>query len=410
MIKRNIITDLKEAMEHSPVVLIRGARQVGKSTLVEILARDRGYDYVTFDDPRVAAAARQDPMGFLDHHAKPLILDEIQRVPELYLPIKYDVDQNRTPGRYIVTGSAHPMVAPGLSEALVGRMVTLEMSPLSQGELEGRIETFIDQAFAGFEKLPRRFAMEKNDFLKRLVVGGYPAVQKLNAKQRRQWFAGYEQDLLQREVKELAQIEKAEELPHLLSVLATRAACLLNVADVRRSKNDLDDMTTRRYMTLLKSLFLFDELPAWFNNLGKRLTKTPKVLIPDTGLLVYLLNLDETRLANDPVLGGSVIENFVVSEIKKQMSWNETPVSLYHFRTQTGVEVDLVLEARPGYIVGVEVKSSKTVDASDFKGLRALAEIAGPRWKGGVVLYTGDLVLPFGDKMKAMPISAIWEL
>ncbi|MFV1959749.1 MAG: ATP-binding protein [Planctomycetota bacterium] len=215
--------------------------------------------------------------------------------------------------------------------------------------------------------------------------------------------------MLSRDVRDLARIERLTELPGLLALLAARPMALLNYAELARSAG-LAQSTLKRYLALLEGIFLVRTVRPWKRNLGKRLVKRPKILLADSGLAAYLLGIDAARLARDPALAGGLLEAFVAMEITKQTAWSKTAPALYHFRTHADQEVDLVLERRSGEVVGIEVKASSKVGGADLKGLRALADLAGPRFHRGIVLYTGTEVVPFGPRLHALPINALWRL
>jgi predicted AAA+ superfamily ATPase len=404
MLQRNITPNVLAALADTPVVLVHGARQTGKTTLVrEIARREHPADYITFDDLAVRATAQNDPHGFIDSLAGPVVIDEVQRVPELALAIKASVDRNREPGRFLLTGSANVLLVPRLSDSLAGRMEIQTLWPLSQGEIDGVRESFIDRLFAEKPLKHATFAKRGLPLVDRVVRGGFPElIQRHDEARRRSWFSSYLDTILQRDVRELANIEGLTAMPNLLALLAARTGGLLNYADLARSVQ-MPQTTLKRYLALLEMTFLVQLLPPWFSNLGLRQVKSPKLYLCDTGLLVYLLQADPERLASDPKAFGPVLEN-------KDATWSQAHPRTYHYRTHTGVEVDLVLEGGGGRIVGVEVKSSATIGADDFKGLRHLAEAVGERFHRGVLLYGGTELLPFGPGMYAIPIPAVWQV
>ena len=409
MLLRHAAARLRTALADRPVVLLHGARQVGKTTLARGPAgASRPVPYVTLDDLTALSAARADAAGFLAGFDGPVVIDEVQRVPDLFIAIKAAVDRDRTPGRFLLTGSANVLFVPHMSESLVGRMEIVPLWPLSQGEIEGRVEGFVDASFAAPPPVlaapPRRVGL-----VPRVLRGGYPeAVAIRLAGRRRSWFEAYLTTLLSRDVRDLANIEGLTELPRLLALIAARPMALLNYAELVRSAG-LAQSTLKRYFALLEAVFLVRTVPPWHANIGKRLVKTPKVLLCDSGLAAHLMGIDAARLAQDRGLFGGLLESFVAMEIVKQIGWSKAAPALYHFRTHEGDEVDLVLEHRSGALVGIEVKSAATVTGGDFKGLRALAEAAGRRFHRGVVLYAGAEVVPFGPRLHAVPIEALWQ-
>lgn len=399
-----------EALADSPAVLLHGARQTGKSTLVQhITSGDYRARYLTFDDTALLAAATADPPGFLAGLDGPVALDEVQRVPELFMAIKADIDRDRRPGRYLLTGSANVLTLPKLSESLAGRMEILPLWPLSQGEIEGHREAFVDVAFGS--RLPKvtRATERQAQLIERVLRGGYPEPYARSGwSRRRAWFNSYVTTILQRDVRDLANIEGLTAMPRLLALLASRVGSLLNHADISRSLA-MPQTTLKRYMALLEGIFLAQLLPPWSSNVGKRLVKSPKLYLNDTGLAASLLGQDRARALKSSQFLGPLVENFIVMELRKQIAWSQTQPAAFHFRTLSGQEVDVVLESPSGKVVGVEIMTSVAVDSDDFNGLRVLADQAGERFVRGVVLYGGPEVVPFAKRMHAMPLSVVWR-
>lgn len=409
MIPRNLTAALQEAMADRPVVLLNGARQVGKSTLAQSLLDGHAAGYLTLDDATVLAAATRDPSGFLNGLAGPVVLDEVQRAPQLFPALKMAVDRDRTPGRFLLTGSADIFLLPALSESLAGRMEILTLWPLSQGEIEGVVEGFVDALFSASFRPPALETTDRTDVLRRVVQGGYPEARtRTSEARRRAWFGSYTTTILQRDVRDLSSIENLTALPRLLSLLAARTATLLNYSELSRSSG-IAVSTLKRYFTLLEATFLTQTLPAWSGNLSKRLVKSPKILLVDSGLSCSLLGINESRLEEDPRLLGPLLESFVLMEIRKQVGWSRTIPSLCHYRTQTGQEVDLVLEDASGRIVGVEIKAGASVQERDVRALHELSDALGKRFVRGVVLYLGETFVPFSDKILAVPLPALWR-
>lgn len=408
MIKRNIQGRIEAALADTPVALLSGARQTGKTTLVRALADARGAAYFTFDDVATLASARSDPAGFVGAVTGPVVLDEIQKAPELFPAIKLAVDRKRQAGRFILTASANVMTLPRMSESRAGRMEIIPLFPFSCGELAAVTETFIHRLFAGdINKGKSKSAGVP--IIERVVRGGYPqAVERAEPARRSAWFASYISTLLQRDVRDLARVDALHALPNLLKLLAARTGGLFNISDVGRDAR-LAHSTLTRYLVLLEALFLIQRLPAWSVNLGKRLVKTPKLHIADSGLACHLLGADSARFQQDSSLLGRVVESFVAVELLKQASWSAEPVSLYHYCTAAGSEVDMIIEKADGTVAGVEVKCSSTVGAGDFTGLQGLRDQLGRRFRAGVVLYTGEQRLPFGDKLWAVPMESLWS-
>ena len=407
---RHTTPALEAALADTPVVLVIGPRQAGKTTLCRLVADRRGARLLSLDDAATLAAANADAAGFIAALDGPVVLDEIQKAPALLPAIKLVVDRRREPGRFLLTGSADVLALPRISESLAGRMEVLTLWPLSQGELAGYREGFIDALFAAAKPQLGATSEARADVVNRALRGGFPeAVERRDPERRRAWFRSYVTTMLERDVRDLGQIEGLTDLPRLLNLLAARSASLLNIAELSRSIG-LPQTTLARYLTLLERAFLVRRLPAWAGSRARRSVKTPRVWIPDTGLLGHLAGLTPTRLVEEPTAVGPLLETFVASELAKQLGWSRTRAELFHFRTHGGIEVDLVLEADDGRLAGVEVKSAATVGVGDLKGLKAFREVAGKRFHRGVVLYTGREALPFGSDLWALPVSALWQL
>ena len=409
MTGRHATGPLLDALADTPVVYLQGARQTGKSTLVRALAeREHPASYLTLDTAAVLAAATGDPEGFVSGLRRPVVIDEAQRAPGLALAIKAAVDADRRPGQFLLTGSAGVLSLPKLAESLAGRMELRTLWPFSVGELLGVRETFVDRMFEPRLSVPEAPPDTQDALIERVCRGGYPEVQaRKRGARRRAWFDSYVDAILQRDVRELANIERLSEMPRLLALLASRVGQPVNFADLARTLA-IPQTTLKRYVTLMETTFLVRLLPPWFSNVGKRLTKAPKLLLGDTGLLAHLLEADADRLGRDRTLLGHVLENFATMELLKQLGWSERRCRLFHFRTEDGAEVDMVLEDRAGRLVGIEVKGAASVGRRDFRGLKALTALAGDRFMRGVVLYTGAAVVPFGARLHALPIAQLW--
>ena len=408
-IHRHISDDVQEALEDRPVVLITGARQTGKSTLVQQLCQKRNMTYLTLDDLTLLAAVQNDPAGFVSGLKGQTAIDEVQRVPDLLLAIKASVDQDRTPGRFILTGSANVMVVPKISESLAGRKEVLTLFPFSKSELLNVRYNFLDRLFS--DGLSEQESVETNDnaLFEAILKGGYPEVQRINSERRRTaWFKSYIATLLQRDIRDLSQIEGLAEMPRLLSFLAAQSCGLLNLSELSRHLS-LSAMSMKRYVALLQAVYIVRLLPAWSGNIGKRLIKSPKIFLNDTGLLAYLTGMTESYLKMYPEKKGILFENFVMQELEKLISWSDLNLNLYYYRTASGREVDFVLETSDGRIAGIEVKCSSTLHLTDFKGIYDFSDSVKGNFHIGIVLYTGSRVIPFGEKLFAVPVSLLWR-
>ncbi|WP_049871322.1 ATP-binding protein [Ramlibacter tataouinensis] len=396
-----------EALADTPVVLLHGPRQSGKTSLARAVAEPAGYGYLSFDDDNLLAAARTDPVGFVADLPPRMVLDEIQRIPEIFTSLKASVDKDRRPGRFLLTGSANVLLLPALADSLAGRLEAQRLHPLAQCEIERRPGTFLHKLFGG------RFAPARHQRLglalaQRIVAGGYPAALARSENRRRAWYQAYVQALVQRDVRDLARISALDALPRLLEFAAAQTARLFNLSELA-GPFQLSRPTIRDYLILLERLFLLETLPPWHLRQLPRLVKTPKIHLGDTGLACALLRVDAAEVYQDRTLLGQLAETFVFQELRRQASWQPQPVAFHHFRDRDDHEVDIVLERGPQELAGVEVKASSTVREADFRGLRKLREVAGPRWRCGIVMYDGDAVLRFGPDLLAVPMAALWE-
>ncbi len=399
---------LVEALADTPVVLIHGPRQCGKTTLARQAGEAEGFAYLSFDDDVQRASAQSDPVGFVDDLPARAILDEVQRLPELFTALKAAVDTRREPGRFILTGSANVLLIPRLADSLAGRMEILRLHPLSQAELAGKKPEFLSTLLHGRFKAGVRGQRLGRDLAERVAAGGYPpALKRSSAKRRAVWYRDYAETLVQRDIRDLARISQMDALPRLLTLAAGQTARLLNVSDLA-APFQVTRPTIREYVTLLSRIFLLDELPPWHSNRLSRLIKTPKLHLGDTGLACALLGLDADGLWEDRVVFGQILETFIYQELKRQAGWMDDAVYFSHFRDKDKTEVDLVLECG-GKIAGVEIKASSTVTGDDFKGLRKLQQAVDNRFVAGVVMYDGEAVVPFGNQLYAVPISSLWE-
>jgi predicted AAA+ superfamily ATPase len=408
MYERKITPRIKEALKDTPAIIINGARQTGKSTLAKSLIGP-AFDaqYLSFDNNNTLAHAKLDPVGFISELAGPVILDEIQRTPELFLSIKHAIDQNRKPGQFLLTGSANILSLPKLGDSLTGRVELFELWPLSQEEIGEKESSFLQNAF-GDKPIRKVEPIKKTALQKRIFSGSFPEAIIRPTNRQEAWFESYIDTLLQRDIRNISDIHGLAKLPKLVSILATRSAKLLNLSDIAASTS-IPYATLSRYIDVLEATYLIQLIPAWSSNLGLRLVKAPKLLINDTGLLASILGINDERLEKDPSLFGSLLETFVGMELKKLISYNSERIGLYHFRTLALHEVDFVLEKKNGDLVGIEVKASSSISQSDLKGLKNLAESTKQKFKRGIVLYGGEEVLPLGEKLLAIPISALWS-
>ena len=399
---------LVEALADSPAVLVHGPRQCGKTTLARRVGASRGYRYVTFDDDVVRGAAEDDPVGFAASLPERIILDEVQKAPALLAALKMEIDRRRIPGRFLLTGSADVLQVPRLSESLAGRLEILRLHPLAQCELEGREPDFLDALFCG-EFPVGRIGRPGAELPERITAGGYPAaLARPPGRRRTNWYHGLVDTLVRRDVIDLARVRRLDILPRLLAAAAGQTARPFNASDLA-GPFEVSRPTIRDYATLLERIFLLEHLPAWHTNRLSRLLKRPKLHLCDTGIVSALLGIDGPVLAHDRALFGQLLETFVLQELRRQASWHDVRLSFHHFRDKDGAEVDIVVGRGATGVAGIEVKASGTVRPGDFRGLRKLRKALGDRFACGVVAYSGESSVPFGDRLHAVPVGRLLE-
>jgi uncharacterized protein len=409
LVPRKAQSLVTEALADTRVVLVNGARQAGKSTLTRLAAGGRSGTVIRLlDDPATLRAAEDDPTGFVDHDGL-MVIDEVQLAPELLRPIKVKVDLDPVPGRFLLTGSSRVLALRTLPDALPGRMEVIELWPFSQGEMSGEPDRFVDAAFRHGPAVNHSSALRRRDYLDRIVVGGFPEAVRRAPRRRTAFFDSYLSTLIERDVLELASIERRGDLLKLLGLLAGRTGGLL-VPAALASQSGIPRTTLVRYLELLSSVFLIKSIPAWSAGPTHRAVGTPKLTFVDAGIASHLIGQDAARLGEPGGAAGPMMENFVVMELARQLTWSDERARLYHYRTKDKVEVDAVLETPDGRVVGVEVKAGATVRTEDLAGLRNLANLLGDRFVAGFVLYTGQQTLPFGEKIRAVPVEALWRL
>jgi len=411
MYPRLVAPRIVEALADTPVVLVHGPRQAGKSTLVRQLATSaENAVYVTLDDLTPRRSALADPETFVGGLAGGgglVVIDEVQLAPDLLRAIKASVDRDRRPGRFLLTGSADVLLLPTVSESLAGRLERHTLWPLAEAEVRGATGDLVAGLFAGD---PPRVESEllRGNYLELALRGGFPeVVDRPVGRRRERWFGSYLDTMVERDVRQLGNLHGLIEVPRLLTAFASRTCGLLNYADLGRDL-EMERLTVKRYLDLLELAFLVDRLPAWHRNVGKRLRKNPKGLFVDTGLMAHLLGAGATDTATAERHAGALIENFAIMELRKLLVASDVWARGYHYRTEDGAEVDLVLERHGGDVVGIEVKAAAAVSPRDCRGLRSLQAAAGAEFVCGVVLYTGRQTVPLGERLWAVPMAGLW--
>lgn len=398
---------LLASLADTPVVLIQGPRQCGKTTLARTVAARAGYGYITFDDDNQLRAARADPVGFVSALPPRMVLDEIQRIPEVFTALKLAVDQDRQPGRFLLIGATDVLGLPKLADSLAGRIEVIRLHPLAQIELRQQDAFFLDRLFRADFK-PASFVRMGLALAELVVAGGFPAALTRQAARRRDWYLAYVQALLQRDMRDLGRAKALDAMPRLLEVAADQTAQLLNVSELAASFA-LGRAALREHLRMLEQVFLVDLLQPWHALEHQRLVKTPKLHLGDTGLAAALLRLDATALHSNRARLGQLLETFALQALRRQATAFPQPITFSHFRQRDGQEVDIVLE-QGDRLAGVDVTAAASVGAEDFRGLRKLAELAGERFACGIVLHDGEAIVQHAPRMFALPVRALWTV
>jgi len=405
---RYSLSKIQEALLDTPVTFVMGPRQCGKTTLVKTLLND-DWQYINLDDQTQLSIAKADPVGFIRNAtASRIAIDEIQRVPELLLAIKQAVDENRVPGRFLLTGSSNALLLPTVSDSLAGRIEAIPLSTLSECEIKNVPPSFLQKLMNQTPPETKHVRIKK-ELIDRLLTGCYPEpLQRSSERRVMAWYKQYISALVQKDIKEIAQINHPEKMHKLLKMTAYYSGKLVNFTDFG-NKLSLDKETIKKYMSLLEYLFLLYKLPAWHSNHAKRIIKTPKLHLTDTGIIASIREIDQSYLLRNPNVMGELLETFVINELKKQSQWLEQELTFYHYRDKDKVEVDCVIESSNGDCYAIEIKAAATLSEKDFTGLKRLQNIAGDRFKIGILLYDGDHTSAFSDRLFSVPLGALWD-
>ena len=404
---RTLTSALREALSDTPVVCLAGPRQCGKTTLARVLKPERAF--VSLDHPPFLDAASADPAGFMDSLPRDVTIDEVQRAPGLLPAIKLAVDTDRRPGRFLLTGSADLLLVPSVTESLAGRMEVARLMPLSESEKERRPGRFLRDFLAGRLQPSLRpgTAHPAPELAARLVTGGYPEPLTRTPARARQWHRQYVRGIVDRDVLDVSNVRAADQVGRLLELLAVRNGELFNASRVARDLG-LQRETVSEYVSVLERLFLVRWLLPWHRNPGKRLIKSPKIHLIDSGLAATLAQLSARDWITKRQRMGHLLESFAVQQFVAQAGWTDPDLRFWHYRDKDGCEVDLVITLG-SRTWGVEVKATSTPGRSAGSGLRRLAALCGDDFEAGIVLYNGSDILPLAaDRMLAVPFSELW--
>lgn len=414
LITRHLESVIAERLTEEPVIVLTGARTVGKSTLLAACSRAHDVPVIDLDDIQTRRAVEADPALFASGPVEPVCVDEFQHVPLLLDAIKAELNRDLRAGRYLLTGSTRYATLPRASQSLAGRAHIMTMWPLSQGELRGRRETFLDVLCTEPERLVTSApsVTTRASYEQLILAGGFPiAISRRSPASRGQWFTDFVNTVVERDVLEIRRVRQRRVLPLILRHLAAQTAGLLNVSDIA-GRVQLDNRLVGDFVTLLESVFLVHRLEAFGRTLSGHVNRSPKVHVVDSGLAAHLLGITQSRLARrDPSAlteFGHITETFAINELIKQGGWASTPVRFFHFRTRDQHEVDLVAQTDEGAIAGVEVKASSTVADTDFRGLRLLRDRLGDDFLGGAVVNLGQRAYTYENRLHVIPLDRLW--
>ncbi len=408
MFQRFLKNSINEMIALFPVVYLAGPRQSGKSTLAKNFLQP-ARDYFTMDNLQILGSARQNPQEFIKLCKNPCVLDEIQRCPELLLPIKEFVDSSQQKRHFLLMGSADILSMPQVSDSLAGRMAIFALLPLSAQEILGKQKSWILEIFAtpSVDVFSDKSNITYDDICQLVIAGGYPDVYKAKStKHKSIWFESYIKTMLERDLRELSDYKSITRTNRLFQLLALRSATIVNLMDFSRS-SDIPPSSLSIYLDTIESLFLIKRIPGYYSNLNNRLTKAPKIYLVDSGLMCHQVDIMSVKNPWEHREWGQVFETFVFNEIRKQLSWLDTSISLYHYRTHQGKEIDLILENKQQEIIAIEIKASQTVTPSMSKNFAQIKADTGNKFKMGLIIYAGNSIEVLGDGIYAIPLSCI---
>jgi predicted AAA+ superfamily ATPase len=402
-IERTLEPIIKRAVAEFPAVVLTGPRQSGKTTILQHLFSQQ-YRYVSLEPPDVRTAALEDPRGFLETYPPPVIFDEVQYTPDLlpYIKEKIDADRDKY-GQYLLTGSQNLLLTEKVTESLAGRAAMLCLLPLSRREAEGRPQAPLP--WEPKQRASSEATYSYRELWKWFLRGGYP---ELTAHPRRDinlWHAGYVQTYLERDVRTLRQVGDLSQFQKFLRALAARNAQLLNLAELSRDLG-LAVNTAKAWLSVLEATYQVILLRPYFANVGKRLVKTPKAYFMDVGMLCYLAGLKDPDHAASGPMGGAIMETAVLSEIVKTLTHRGIDPQIYFWRTMAGTEVDIVIETGEK-LVPIEVKLSATPRPAMASAVKTFQKDLKDKAMPGYVVHPGDVILPLGSGVTALPFSRL---
>lgn len=413
LIGRRLLPTARARIAESPVLLLEGPRSVGKSTLLaEIADAMPGARMFDFDDDSVLSLAQQS-LSLITDERLPVLVDEYQRLPAVLQSIKARLNRGTQAGMFILAGSASYDSLPAGTQALTGRIQRLPVLPLTQAEIDGTMNCFVERAFEGdIAHTAEAASTSRMDYVDRIARGGMPlALAQPDPAARGRWFAGHVSQSLRRDAGQLRQLHRAAALPRLLTRAVGQTGGLLNAAKAGQTL-DISRSTVTSYLELLESLFLISTLPAWGTTVSSRSVDAPKVHVVDSGIGAHLLRLNRPKLERGDASAvtefGHLVESFVVQEVIRQTTWMDDLITAGHWRTRDGDEVDLVLERHDGAVLGFEIKAGDRVDSKQLTGLRKLRDRLGDAFIAGIAFHLGSRGYQVENRIHTLPVERLW--
>lgn len=399
---------VKNALKTRRVLLLSGARQCGKTTLAKEIATE-GTTYRTLDNQALRELAINDPDGFVKHTGGMLIIDEVQRAPDLLSAIKLVVDENTEPGQFLLTGSANIQSLPSVQESLAGRIRKIRLRPLTQGELLGAQPNFIDNAFRGTFKTSENNIYDRKTMLDIAFRGGFPEAIKLEGRERHQWHIDYMAALLERDLHDVANITRHHDMRELVTVLAAWSGKFMDISAIGTGLS-IRRPTIETYINALEALFIVETVKPWTRTDYERVGKQSKIYMTDSGLMASVLRWREEQVELDSDRSGKLIETFIYNELAAQLDANNGKYELFHYRDREKREIDFLIERDDQALLGIEVKAGSAISTADFKHLKWFKDnIAKNRPFAGIVLYSGAHMGSMGDNLWAVPFETLWK-
>ncbi len=407
ILKRWQEISIKNSLKNSRVVMLAGSRQCGKTTLAKTVLSEN-ITYKTLDDFSQRQFAVLDPDGFLKHSTKTMIIDEIQKAPELISSIKKIVDENNDNGQFLITGSSNIQANPAVKESLAGRVEKIRLRSFSQGEINQKEPVFLQNAFK------KIFLKNKKDYSRDLLIqlaldGGYPITFNKNTAEKRRWYLNYINTLIENDLKDISNIKRQSALKDLLKIVASWSSKYMKKNAILSSLS-ITKQTFDTYISIFENMYLAERLNPYLLNDYQYITKKDKLYICDTGIMSTLLNLtfDKVRENTDTV--GKLIETFIFNELASNIDCFFGEYNLYHYRDKDKREIDFVVEETvSGALLAIEVKAGTNVDSSAFKHIKWFKEnISKNKDFIGIVLYTGNEIISYKDNLFLVPISSLW--